>query len=78
MTNDPISSESNGLSEEYFREAEEDAEMEYDDDWEPYCYECDGTGYFVDCPDDLCHGQEECIHCDPPRICRACNGRNAI
>lgn len=71
-TGDAISRESNGFCEETFNDFDED----YDGD--SYCYECDGKGYFVDCPDDLCHGQDECIHGDAPRICRACNGRNAI
>ena len=28
------------------------------------CQTCGGLGYIVVCPDDLCHGQEECIHGD--------------
>jgi hypothetical protein len=50
---------------------------DYDDDYDTgldrYCYECGGRGYVVRCIDDLCHGQDECIHGDPPTPCRACN-----
>jgi hypothetical protein len=44
---------------------------------ERYCYTCDGKGYIVACIDDLCHGQEECIHGDPPVTCPDCKGRSA-
>jgi len=37
------------------------------------CYECGGRGWVVRCIDDLCHGQDECIHGDPPEPCRTCN-----
>ena len=37
------------------------------------CYACGGSGWFVDCIDDMCHGQGECIHGDPPRACPNCN-----
>jgi hypothetical protein len=37
------------------------------------CYECGGRGWVVRCPDDLCHGQDECIHGDPPTPCALCN-----
>jgi hypothetical protein len=37
------------------------------------CYECGGRGWIVRCIDDLCHGQDECIHGDPPDPCRTCN-----
>jgi len=37
------------------------------------CCNCGGRGWFVDCIDDLCHGQGECIHGDPPTPCRVCN-----
>ncbi len=37
------------------------------------CYECGGRGWIVRCIDDLCYGQDECIHGDPPLPCRNCN-----
>lgn len=40
---------------------------------ERVCYECDGRGWKVTCPDDMCHGRDECIHGDPPTPCRNCN-----
>jgi hypothetical protein len=47
------------------------------DDFEPDdnsgCYRCGGRGYIVTCIDDLCHGQDECIHGDPPTPCPDCN-----
>ena len=39
------------------------------------CYECGGRGYVVLCIDDLCHGQDKCIHGDPPTPCHLCNPR---
>ena len=48
-----------------------------DEDWGEYespgCYECGGRGYMVRCIDDLCHGQDECIHSDPATPCHVCN-----
>lgn len=37
------------------------------------CYDCGGRGWNVTCIDDLCHGQDYCIHGDPPTPCRNCN-----
>jgi hypothetical protein len=37
------------------------------------CFNCGGWGWQVTCIDDMCHGQDECIHGDPPRPCRYCN-----
>lgn len=37
------------------------------------CSSCGGRGWFVDCIDDLCHGQDYCIHGDPPSPCFECN-----
>lgn len=37
------------------------------------CFACGGRGYIVTCPDDLCHGEDECIHGDDPTPCRECN-----
>ena len=38
------------------------------------CLTCWGSGEFVYCIDDLCYGQDECIHGDPPGPCRDCKG----
>lgn len=38
-----------------------------------FCYDCGGRGWKVVCIDDLCHGEDECIHGDPPVPCRTCN-----
>lgn len=45
----------------------------FDDDRQE-CYKCGGRGEFVDCCDDLCYGQEYCIHGDPPAKCDECGG----
>lgn len=37
------------------------------------CCECSGSGWKVVCIDDMCHGEDECIHGDPPVPCRNCN-----
>lgn len=42
------------------------------------CNECGGRGWIVRCPDDLCHGQDECIHGDPPSPCRQCNPKGTL
>lgn len=52
---------------------------DYDDyDDEPYCYRCDGTGFIMICPDDLCRGSGECIHGDGEVVCPVCKGRCAL
>ena len=43
---------------------------EYD---ELYCWDCGGRGWKITCIDDMCHGQDECIHGDPLRPCWTCN-----
>lgn len=51
----------------------------YDDpNDEPYCCTCDGTGFIMTCPDDLCHGSGECIHGDGEAVCPDCKGRCAF
>lgn len=46
----------------------------YDDDCDgPICMRCSGTGFFVSCIDDMCHGQEQCIH-GGSDICPSCGG----
>ncbi len=42
------------------------------------CDECSGRGEFVDCIDDLCYGQDECIHGDEPVFCRHCDGEGEV
>lgn len=50
-------------------------EDEYDDmECEPvHCEKCGGSGLYADCCDDLCHGNEECIHGDDS-TCSRCGG----
>lgn len=43
-----------------------------DDDDDRYCDECGGTGWIVDCCDDMCVGQGWCMHGDGDRMCE-CN-----
>ena len=53
----------------------------YEDEPEGFgggCYQCGGRHYIVTCPDDLCHGQDECIHGDPPTPCPACNPKGDL
>lgn len=38
------------------------------------CQHCGGRGEIVTCFDDLCHGQEECIHGDGYSTCPDCGG----
>ena len=51
---------------------QEEWDEEYDGG-EHYCWSCGGRGWRVTCIDDLCHGQDECIHGDPPTPCWECN-----
>ncbi len=53
----------------------ESAADEYWDDYESerYCWDCGGRGWKITCIDDLCHGNDECIHGDPPTPCWTCN-----
>lgn len=37
------------------------------------CWECGGNGTIVECCDDLCHGQDWCMHGDN-RMCTGCHG----
>lgn len=46
---------------------------DYENDAFRSCYRCGGRGYMVTCIDDLCHGQDECIHGDDPTPCPECN-----
>lgn len=38
------------------------------------CQTCWGRGEIVTCIDDMCHGQEECIHGDGYSVCPDCGG----
>jgi hypothetical protein len=42
----------------------------FDDDG--YCDECGGSGWLMECCDDICHGLGYCIHGDGDVICH-CN-----
>jgi len=49
---------------------------EMDDDDEYYeCGRCGGTGEIVTCIDDLCHGEDQCIHGDGYGPCPDCGGK---
>jgi hypothetical protein len=49
-------------------------DVDYDDDFsDDGCYRCGGRGWEVRCIDDMCHGQDECIHGDLPDPCPVCN-----
>jgi len=41
------------------------------------CQRCGGSGFYADCPDDLCYGREECIHGDDA-LCRECCGEGEV
>ena len=51
-------------------------EPDYDDqlDYEPYCGRCDGEGFILVCPDDLCRGAGFCMHGDGEIVCPVCKG----
>lgn len=50
---------------------ESDDEGDYDD-LDDACQICDGSGWILDCCDDMCRGVGYCIHGDGMRIC-SCN-----
>ncbi len=39
-----------------------------------YCHNCNGTGIVVICIDDICRGQDYCMHGDGEGICPDCLG----
>lgn len=41
------------------------------------CGKCGGSGFFSDCIDDMCHGQERCIHGDDS-TCTGCDGERWV
>jgi len=56
---------------------ESDLEEIFEDDLEA-CPECWGEGVVVDCFDDICHGQDYCIHGDGMVVCHTCKGSGEI
>jgi hypothetical protein len=46
------------------------------DDGGGYCWKCDGRGYIITCCDDLCHGQDYCMHGDGEVMCPLCKGES--
>lgn len=49
-------------------------EDDYDDGFKGECQRCHGEGVINICPDDLCHGSDECIHGDGIVTCPDCKG----
>lgn len=39
-----------------------------------FCYRCNGEGFIITCMDDLCAGEDRCIHGDGEQMCSACGG----
>lgn len=58
-------------------------EDDLDDDYEGEylgritCWNCGGEGRTIECCDDLCHGQDWCMHGDN-RMCRECHGEGVL
>lgn len=61
----------------------DDHEHDYDDDGTYLgegvvtCWSCGGEGNVVDCCDNLCHGQDWCMHGDN-RWCGVCAGEGVL
>ncbi|WP_423459957.1 hypothetical protein [Ottowia sp. VDI28] len=59
-------------------------EPEYDDDYDDgyeglyTCWKCGGEGIEVFCCDDLCQGQDYCMHGDGQRMCPECHGEGVL
>lgn len=68
---DRIHLESEGLTEESYREKFDDF-----DDPDEYCSTCQGRGFIIDCCDDICANGDECIHGDGNVVCPTCHGEN--
>ena len=65
-----------GATDEQHSTAPEWADDPYDEDYDESdrgCWDCGGRGWKITCIDDLCHGEDECIHGDPPTRCWTCN-----
>lgn len=61
------------------RRAATDLREEVEDEWESdSCPNCEGEGWIMICPDDMCRGMQECVHTDGYRICRACRGTGYV
>ena len=41
------------------------------------CQKCQGLGFITHCPDDLCQGEDGCIHGDD-EVCLACAGSGDV
>lgn len=62
----------------YYDDEQEIDERDHEDFHEPVtCWNCGGQGTTVDCCDDLCHGQDWCMHGDNP-MCRECSGEGVL
>ena len=62
----------------YFDDDQEIDERGDEDFDEPAaCWNCGGEGTIVDCCDDLCHGQDWCMHGDN-RMCPECHGEGFL
>jgi len=48
-----------------------------DDGWST-CLRCDGEGFIIICPDDMCQGAGECIHGDGEMLCPDCHGEGEV
>jgi len=51
--------------------------MTVEPDWmdcDDTCQRCGGDGFVVTCIDDMCHGQDYCVHGDGEATCPACGG----
>lgn len=42
------------------------------------CPDCGGTGFIMDCCDDICVGSGECIHGDGEVVCETCDGEGEV
>jgi len=49
----------------------------YDVEWTD-CVRCRGSGERVECMDDLCHAQGECMHDPANNVCNLCGGTRCI
>jgi len=49
-----------------------------ENDYEPTCQRCGGTGEILFCIDDICRNVGECIHGDGYIMCPDCKGRGEI